>query len=70
MYFSLIVIQGDLHTEWKFARTNMLKEYCGHRSNVPVPYNLFPSVRVIWGITKKLCSLAVHLLARVGLKVS
>ncbi|XP_071838199.1 short transient receptor potential channel 6-like [Apostichopus japonicus] len=62
-------IQGNLHTEWIFSRTKLLQGYCGHRSNVPVPFNLVPSVRVIWGIVKKISRRIASLLMRLGVTV-
>ncbi|KAJ8030926.1 Transient-receptor-potential-like protein [Holothuria leucospilota] len=62
-------IQGNVHTEWKFSRTNMMLEYCGHRSNVPVPFNLFPSVRVIFGFLSAIYRKIVALLINCGIKV-
>ncbi|XP_046361820.2 short transient receptor potential channel 3-like [Haliotis rufescens] len=46
---SFDIIQSEADTEWKFARSKLYMEYIKGDCVLPVPFNLFPSLRALLG---------------------
>ena len=42
-----IIPQGDCDVEWKFARTRLWMNYIEEGSTLPVPFNLFPTIKSV-----------------------
>lgn len=59
--WSLSCLQDDADVEWKFARAKLWFSYFEEGRTLPVPFNLVPSPKSVYGLALGLKSLLVKL---------